>query len=690
MKVPLVSSGTGYLGLSVLDVTSITLSGSNMVFAYTLTSGPALRIGQWVKIVVSAVSDNTITNKNTGVFKIVGLGVGTFTVNNPQAVTCVAADWRALYSHFWGLSGEVDFLNGTIHMDLNSAAAPGTTFYLSYGSKGEDLTDAKIDWTNLADLAAGTGPAQCPMEYHTYDALYGGYLFGESKWLVFRKLGFSLPPGAIVRHISCNYEGSVAGGDVSSVKLENVALLSRNQIVSALTTQCVGDYELFGFNGEYGGMSWGEGIMAFPGSDLADDSHEFHSTDYDTWWGWNDAGASTFFPANTIPRGKIRYVNPSQVAAYQPDEAVTLGAGQPGGEMMPPSPYSSEDGLTSDDVNNDGFGFGISLGSQSSTTAIAKVYSARVAVYYDLSGTPPITPAVPVVMPPYSNKTALGDSNLYLISGRVSDSRGPAVAGASVYILEQPNSVNAIPSSLTPLANLYTGRDGGTALANPVVTDGYGFYRAYAASGQYTLVVLGNAGVQIYPDETVGIGNSLGFSGTLLTSPGAITIYEADGITPASIYLDCASNPMPNPSNTDPITGAYSFWAASGVYKVVSAGSLFTETVTIRASSVFKLENWTKNTLGHAIPGAQIWICSQPANTQKPIPPPRTAPSKVPWFPNPVAVAWANSAATVPVTFPLISNGLGYCEAYLLPGVYTVVVSYGGKVQQVFEDQEVG
>src|ERR1035437_1113532 len=99
-------------------------------------------------------------------------------------------------------------------------------------------------------------------------------------------------------------------------------------------------------------------------------------------------------------------------------------------------------------------------------------------------------------------------------------------------------------------------------------------------------------------------------------------------------------------------------------------------------------DGWVKAVQGPAIPGAQIYVCLQPANVTPPITPPRTLP--VPWVgPNPQALIYSDAGVT-PIVQPIITDGFGHYDFYALPGLYTVVVMFGGKVQQFYIDQTLG
>ena len=94
-------------------------------------------------------------------------------------------------------------------------------------------------------------------------------------------------------------------------------------------------------------------------------------------------------------------------------------------------------------------------------------------------------------------------------------------------------------------------------------------------------------------------------------------------------------------------------------------------------SNYFRTDGWVKSSLGPAIPGTQIYVCTQPANV-----------ASVP--PSPLAMIFSDPNGLVPITQPIITDGFGHYDFYTTPGVYTLVVGLGGIVQQVYPDQSVG
>lgn len=91
----------------------------------------------------------------------------------------------------------------------------------------------------------------------------------------------------------------------------------------------------------------------------------------------------------------------------------------------------------------------------------------------------------------------------------------------------------------------------------------------------------------------------------------------------------------------------------------------------------FRYDTWVKTAQGPAVPGAQVYVCTQPANTA-------VAP------PSPLALIYADPHGLVPITQPIITDGFGHADFYALAGLYTVVVALGGTIQQVYPDQSLG
>jgi len=93
-------------------------------------------------------------------------------------------------------------------------------------------------------------------------------------------------------------------------------------------------------------------------------------------------------------------------------------------------------------------------------------------------------------------------------------------------------------------------------------------------------------------------------------------------------------------------------------------------------SNYYRTDGWVKTTLGPAVAGAQVYICTQPADS-----------AFVP--PTPLARIYSDDGIT-PIIQPILTDGFGHYDYYVLPGLYTEVIVFNGAVQQVYPDQSVG
>jgi hypothetical protein len=91
----------------------------------------------------------------------------------------------------------------------------------------------------------------------------------------------------------------------------------------------------------------------------------------------------------------------------------------------------------------------------------------------------------------------------------------------------------------------------------------------------------------------------------------------------------------------------------------------------------FRADGWVKSTTGAAVPGAQIYVADQPANS-----------TFLP--PSPLSNIFSDPDGLVPIVQPILTDGFGHYDFYILPGTYTVVVGLGGAIQQVYPDQSIG
>lgn len=91
----------------------------------------------------------------------------------------------------------------------------------------------------------------------------------------------------------------------------------------------------------------------------------------------------------------------------------------------------------------------------------------------------------------------------------------------------------------------------------------------------------------------------------------------------------------------------------------------------------FRNDGFVKSTLGPAVPGAQIYVATQPAND-----------ASLP--PSPLANIYSDPDGLVPITQPILTDGFGHYDFYVLPGTYTIVVGLSGQIQQIYPDQSIG
>lgn len=189
------------------------------------------------------------------------------------------------------------------------------------------------------------------------------------------------------------------------------------------------------------------------------------------------------------------------------------------------------------------------------------------------------------------------------VDGTVYNQRGHVIAGAQVYVLEQPATLTLPPKSLQPIFADVLGQ---TPITQPLSTNGLGQYNFYSSNDIFTLMIVNNGAIsQVYEDQEVG-------------KPTAI---------------------------------------------------------------LHSLEWWVKSNCGPAFPGAQIFVVS---NNYPNVPATlKNGP------PSPLIPLFADSVGSA-LTQPLLTDGFGYAKGYAVAGVYTVLVYFGGLLQQIYPDQSVG
>jgi hypothetical protein len=93
--------------------------------------------------------------------------------------------------------------------------------------------------------------------------------------------------------------------------------------------------------------------------------------------------------------------------------------------------------------------------------------------------------------------------------------------------------------------------------------------------------------------------------------------------------------------------------------------------------SFFRRDEFVRSVQGQSVPGAQVFVCTQPANVAS-------------YPPTPLATIYSDAAGTVPITQPMITDGFGHCDFYVGVGTYTIVVANNSVIQQIYTDQLIG
>ena len=127
-------------------------------------------------------------------------------------------------------------------------------------------------------------------------------------------------------------------------------------------------------------------------------------------------------------------------------------------------------------------------------------------------------------------------STFLRFDGWVKTALGQAVAGAAVFICDQPANVTQPVDAKgrpvrtwqpTPQSTIFADVNGLIPITQPIMTDGFGHYDAYIASGAYTIIVMDMGKLQqVYLDQ-VPMGGTPGIAGNLLgdvTGPIVATV----------------------------------------------------------------------------------------------------------------------------------------------------------------------
>jgi hypothetical protein len=269
------------------------------------------------------------------------------------------------------------------------------------------------------------------------------------------------------------------------------------------------------------------------------------------------------------------------------------------------------------------------------------------------------------------------------------DSAGSPVQGKAVSLSQIGNSVISTPSGLSD-AN-------GQVLFT--VTNAHVELCVYTATDTTdSVVILQTASVQFLAQRADGtVYGSRGpiISGAQIYALAPGSVVPSVGTVPApeawsllSVFADNAEQaPIVQPILTDGF-GAYAFYSAPSLYTLVvcnagRVGEVYEDQEVGSIVVAFhRAEWWCKSATGPAIPGCQVFIVS---NTFPNIPP-----TLGKGAPGPLIPLYQFSDGTGQLAQPLISDGFGYCSAFVAAGTYTVLVYLNGTLQQSYPDQSLG
>lgn len=102
--------------------------------------------------------------------------------------------------------------------------------------------------------------------------------------------------------------------------------------------------------------------------------------------------------------------------------------------------------------------------------------------------------------------------------------------------------------------------------------------------------------------------------------------------------------------------------------------------------SLYRTDGWVKSANGPAIAGASVFVCTQPANIVQATDPVTGVPVST-WTPTPLASIFSDVNGLVPITQPIMTDGLGHYNFYATANRYSIVVMASGRVQQSYVDQ---
>src|SRR5271157_24954 len=160
-------------------------------------------------------------------------------------------------------------------------------------------------------------------------------------------------------------------------------------------------------------------------------------------------------------------------------------------------------------------------------------------------------------------------ATFYRSDGWVKTALGQAVAGASVYICLQPSDLSFLPPE--PLANIFADPAGLSPITQPVLSDGFGHFDYYAASGTpYTeVIVYGGKIQQSYADQ-VPMGAILSsvlppYTGIATQFLSGTGVFSTPPFPPTMTNLASGLVPVPPNDPTRFLNGAGTFTVPPGI-----------------------------------------------------------------------------------------------------------------------------
>lgn len=153
---------------SVISISAATQSGPNTTYSYTLTSGPALQVGEG--IVISGMQNSA----DNGGFSITSLQSGTFTVSNPFGANSSPASGGATGNVTLHLPFIMVFNIAAQNSSVLSLVNSATPLSIALSPAGDLLFAGADDGTvHVIDTTSGSDTQQVTFPFPTNELCYG-------------------------------------------------------------------------------------------------------------------------------------------------------------------------------------------------------------------------------------------------------------------------------------------------------------------------------------------------------------------------------------------------------------------------------------------------------------------------------------------------------------------------------------